>query len=157
VRGELKLWPFTEDPMAVANYGPMETEDGTRRFEIEALRPAKDFLVARIAGINDRNAAEALRNLDLFVPRDRLPPIKEPDMFYHADLIGLDVVDPDGAQIGTVHALHNFGAGDIIEVMPIGSGEPLMLPFTETTVPKIDLAAKQIVVVRPSEIEARDE
>jgi 16S rRNA processing protein RimM len=91
------------------------------------------------------------------VPRDRLPPIEEPDTFYHADLVGLDVVATDGAQIGTVHALHNFGAGDIIEIMPLGSGEPMMLPFNEMTVPKIDLAAKQIVVVPPAEIEAKEE
>jgi 16S rRNA processing protein RimM len=98
-----------------------------------------------------------LRNLELYIPRARLPKIDENDTFYHADLIGLDAVAPDGAQIGTVHALHNFGAGDIIEIMPVGSREPLMLPFNETTVPKIDLAAKQIVVVRPAEIEARDD
>ena len=156
VRGEVKLWSFTEDPAAVADYGPLETADGAH-FEIEALRAAKDHFVARIAGVADRNAAAKLCNLDLFVPRERLPPIEETDTFYHADLIGLDALAPDGTQIGTVHALHNFGAGDIIEIMPLGSGEPVLLPFTETTVPKIDLKAKQIVVVRPAEIEARDE
>ncbi|HEY6024414.1 MAG TPA: ribosome maturation factor RimM [Pseudolabrys sp.] len=155
VRGEVKLWSFTEDPAAVASYGPLETQDGTRRFEIEALRPAKDHFVARIAGIDDRDAAERLRNLELYIARARLPKIDEDDTFYHADLIGLDVVTPDGTQVGTVRALHNFGAGDIIEIVPVGSGEPLMLPFNETTVPKVDLAAKQIVVVRPTEIEAR--
>jgi len=157
VRGEVKLWSFTEDPAAVAGYGPLETQDGTRHFEIEALRPAKDHFVARIAGIGDRDAAERLRNLELFIPRSRLPQIDETDTFYHADLVGLDVVTPDGAQIGTVRALHNFGAGDIIEIMPAGSGEPVMLPFNEVTVPKVDLEAKQIVVVRPVEIETRDE
>ncbi|HSJ41748.1 MAG TPA: ribosome maturation factor RimM, partial [Xanthobacteraceae bacterium] len=139
------------------NYGPLETQDGMRRFEIEAMRPAKDHFVARIAGIDDRDAAEKLRNIELYVPRARLPKIDEADTFYHADLIGLDAVAPDGTQVGTVHALHNFGAGDIIEIVPVGSGEPLMLPFNETTVPKIDLAARKIVVVRPAEIEARDE
>ena len=157
VRGEVKLWSFTEDPLAVASYGPLETQDGKRRFEIEALRPAKDHLVARIAGVDDRDAAEKLRNIELYIPRERLPKIEEADTYYHADLVGLDVVTPDGAQIGTVHALHNFGAGDIIEIMPVGSGEPVMLPFTEATVPKIDLEARQIVVVLPAEIEARDE
>ena len=155
IRGEVKLWPFTQEPLDVASYGELETEDGARRFTIEALRPAKDFLVARIAGIADRTAAEKLTNIDLFVPRDRLPPIEEPDTFYHADLVGLDVVTQDGAQVGTVHALHNFGAGDIIEIMPTGSGPPLMLPFNEATVPKIDLEARQIVVVPPAEIEAK--
>jgi len=153
VRGEVKLWSFTEDPAAVADYGPLETEDGAQRFEIEALRAAKDHFVARIAGIDDRDAAEALRNTDLYVPRDRLPPIEEADTFYRSDLIGLDAVSADGKQIGTVHALHNFGAGDIIEIMPLGSAEPMMLPFNEATVPKIDLAARQVVIVLPAEIE----
>jgi 16S rRNA processing protein RimM len=147
VRGEVKLWPFTADPMAVANYGPLETGDGARHFVIEALRPAKDHLVARIAGVGDRDAAEALRNLELFVPRERLPPIAEADAFYHADLVGLAAVTADGAALGTVTAVHNFGAGDIIEIAPAAGGAPLMLSFTEAAVPKIDLKAKQIVVV----------
>jgi 16S rRNA processing protein RimM len=153
VRGEVKLWSFTEDPAAVAHYGPLETQDGTRCFEIEALRAAKDHFVARIAGVNDRDAAEKLRNIELYIPRARLPKIEEADTFYHADLVGLDAVTPDGARVGTVHALHNFGAGDIIEIAPAGGGDPLMLPFNETTVPKIDIAARQIVVVPPVETE----
>ena len=157
MRGEVRLWSFTEKPLAVAHYGPLETEDGKRHFEIEALRPAKDFLVARLTGIDDRTAAETLRNLDLFVPRERLPPIEEADTFYHADLIGLAAVTADGAALGTVAAVHNFGAGDLIEIALTAGGEPLLLPFTETIVPKIDLEAKQIVVVRPAEIEARGE
>ena len=157
VRGEVKLWPFTQQPMAAADYGPLETQDGTRRFEIEALRPQGDHLVARLAGVGDRDAAQALTNTDLYVPRDRLPAIEEPDTYYHSDLVGLDAVREDGTQIGTVHALHNFGAGDLIEIMPVGSDEPVMLPFNETTVPKIDLAKKQVVVVPPAETEAREE
>ena len=153
VRGEVKLWSFTEDPAAVAHYGPLETQDGTRCFEIEALRAAKDHFVARIAGVNDRDAAEKLRNIELYIPRARLPKIEETDTFYHADLVGLDAITPDGARVGTVHALHNFGAGDIIEIAPAEGGDPLMLPFNETTVPKIDVAARQIVVVPPVETE----
>jgi len=153
VRGEVKLWSFTEDPAAVAHYGPLETQDGTRCFEIEALRAAKDHFVARIAGVSDRDAAEKLRNIELYIPRARLPKIEETDTFYHADLVGLDAVTPDGARVGTVHALHNFGAGDIIEIAPAGGGDPLMLPFNETTVPKIDVAARQVVVVPPAETE----
>ena len=153
VRGEVKLWSFTEDPAAVAHYGPLETQDGTRCFEIEALRAAKDHFVARIAGVSDRDAAEKLRNIELYIPRARLPKIEETDTFYHADLVGLDAVTPAGARVGIVHALHNFGAGDIIEIAPDGGGEPLMLPFNETTVPKIDVAARQIVVMPPAETE----
>jgi 16S rRNA processing protein RimM len=157
VRGEVKLWSFTEEPLAVANYGPLETEDGKRRFEIETLRPAKDHLVVRLKGIGDRDAATSLRNLDLFVARERLPPIEAADTFYHADLIGLAAVTETGAALGTVAAVHNFGAGDLIEIALSAGGEPLLLPFTEEIVPKIDLKGKQIVVVRPAEIEARDE
>jgi 16S rRNA processing protein RimM len=153
VRGEVKLWSFTEDPAAVAHYGPLETQDGSRCFEIEALRAAKDHFVARIAGVNDRDAAEKLRNIELYIPRARLPKIEEADTFYHADLVGLDAITPDGARVGTVHALHNFGAGDIIEIAPAEGGDPLMLPFNETTVPKIDVAARQVVVVPPVETE----
>ena len=92
VRGDVKLWPFTQDPMDVTSYGELETEDGAQRFTIEVLRPAKDFLVARIAGVNDRDAAEKLKNLELFVPRERLPAIEDDDTYYHADLIGLAAV-----------------------------------------------------------------
>ena len=157
IRGEVRLWSFTEDPLAVAQYGPLESEDGARQFEIKALRPAKDFLVARIAGIADRNAAETLRNVDLFVPRDRLPPLEQADTFYHADLIGLAAESEAGEALGSVVAIHNFGAGDIIEIAPEGGGATLMLPFNETTVPRVDLKAGRVVVVPPAEIEARDE
>ena len=157
VRGEVKLWSFTQDPSAVAGYGPLESEDGKRRFEIETLRAAKDHLVARLKGIDDRDAAEKLRNTDLFVPRDRLPEIEDSDTFYHTDLVGMSAVTKDGAELGTVSALHNFGAGDVIEIKPTGGGEPLLLPFTDAVVPTIDLEAKQIVVVLPAETEAREE
>jgi 16S rRNA processing protein RimM len=156
IRGEVKLWPFTQDPMDVASYGPLETEDGARRFEIETLRPAKDFLVARLLGVADRDAAEKLTNLELFVPRERLPAIDEDDTYYHADLLGLTAVTADGVAIGAVTAIHNFGAGDLIEIAPANGGEPLLLPFNEMTVPKIDLQARQIVVLPPAEIEAKE-
>jgi 16S rRNA processing protein RimM len=149
VRGEVKLWSFTQNPAAVADYGPLESEDGARRFEIEALRAAKDHFVARLKGVEDRDTAEALCNLDLFVPRDRLPPIEEADTFYHADMIGLAAVTPDGVPLGNVTALHNFGAGDLIEIATTAGGEPLLLPFTDAVVPEIDMKARRIVVVLP--------
>jgi 16S rRNA processing protein RimM len=145
VRGEVKLWSFTADPAAVADYGPFDTADG-RVVEIEALRPAKDFFVARLKGVADRTAAERLRNVELFVPRERLPAPADGDEFYHADLIGLAVVDADGAALGSVVALHNFGAGDIIEVRRAEARDTVMLPFTQAAVPVIDVAAGRIVV-----------
>ena len=101
MRGEVKLWPFTADPESVRDYGPLETEDGATRFEIEALRPAKDHLVVRLKGVNDRNAAERLTNTKLFVARERLPETEADDEFYHADLIGLAVVDTAGNELGS--------------------------------------------------------
>jgi 16S rRNA processing protein RimM len=157
VRGEVKLWPFTQDPMAVADYGPLETKDGGRRFEIETVRAASNHLVARLKGVADRDAAQALTNTELYVLRERLPAIDEEHTYYHSDLVGLDAVGEDGVQIGTVHAVHDFGAGAVLEITPLGSGDTLMLPFTDATVPKVDLAGKQVVVVPPAEIEARDE
>jgi 16S rRNA processing protein RimM len=150
VRGEMKLWSFTGDPAAVADYGPLETEDGRLRFEIETMRAAKDHFVVRIAGVDDRDAAAKLCNLDLFVPRERLPAIEEEDTYYHADLIGLAAVTPEGVALGTVAALHNFGAGDLIEIATAQGGEPLLLPFTDAIVPEIDMAARKVVVVLPS-------
>ena len=152
IRGEVRLRSFTEDPMSVQSYGPLESEDGTQRFIIEALRPARDHFVARLEGVADREAAEKLTNLRLYVPRDRLPPIDEAEMFYHADLVGLAAVTPDGAPLGTVTAVLNFGAGDLIEIKPI-NGEPLMVPFTDAAVPEIDLASGRIVVNPPTAIE----
>ena len=147
LRGEVRLRSFTEDPAAVTGYGPLESEDGTRRFEIEALRPARDHFVARLAGVTDREAAEKLTNLKLYAPRDRLPPVEDDGTFYHADLVGLAAVTPDGAALGTVTAILNFGAGDLVEIKPEGGGEPLMVPFTDATVPEIDVAAGRMVVV----------
>jgi 16S rRNA processing protein RimM len=153
LRGGVRLRSFTQDPAAVTSYGPLESEDGTRRFEIEALRPAKDHFVARLTGIADREAAEKLTNLKLYVPRDRLPPIDEADTFYHDDLVGLAAVTPDGAALGTVTAVHNFGAGDLIEIRPLGGGESLIVPFTDTAVPEIDMVARRMVVLAPTVIE----
>jgi 16S rRNA processing protein RimM len=153
VRGEVRLWPFTQDPMAVGDYGPLETEDGTRRFEIETLRAAKDHLVARLKGVGDRDAAEKLRNVDLFVSRDKLPPIDEEDTWYHADLVGMAAVTPEGVPLGNVTAIHNFGAGDLIEIATTAGGEPLLLPFTETIATNIDMALRQITIVLPNMIE----
>jgi 16S rRNA processing protein RimM len=120
------------------------------------VRPAKDHLVARLAGVNDRSAAEKLTNTDLFVPRERLPAIEEADTFYYADLVGCAAVTADGKALGTVSAVHNFGAGDIIEIAPSDGGAPLMLTFTEATVPEVDMAARKIVVVPPATAETNE-
>jgi 16S rRNA processing protein RimM len=154
IRGEVKLKSFTADPLAVKDYGPLTSEDGSAQFEIEAVRPAKAHLVARLRGVNDRNAAERLTHLKLFIPRDRLPP-PEADEFYHADLIGLAAVTSAGDEIGTVVAVHDFGAGDILELRPRAGGPTLMLPFSDTYVPEVDIAAGRIVVAPPQDTAAK--
>jgi 16S rRNA processing protein RimM len=146
VRGEVKLWSFTQDPMAVADYGPLETEDGAQRFEIETLRPAKDFMVARLKGVADRDAATKLCNLELFVARDKLPPIEDDDTYYHADLVGMAAITPEGVPLGNVTAIHNFGAGDLIEVRPDAGNQTQLVPFDAMHVPTVDIAAGKIVV-----------
>ncbi len=148
VRGEVRRWSFTEDPGAVARYGPFTTEAG-RVIDIEALRPAKECFVARLKGVSDRNAAEALRNVELFVPRTQLPVPAEEDEYYHADLIGLAAVDRTGAPLGTVIAVHNFGAGDLIELTLAGQSGTVMLPFNAAAVPGVDLAAGRITIEMP--------
>jgi 16S rRNA processing protein RimM len=150
IRGEVKLKSFTGDPMAVKDYGPLTTEDGATSFEIEAARPAKGHLVVRFRGVHDRNAAEQLTNLRLFVPRERLAPPGAGE-FYHADLIGLSAVTADGTGIGTVVAVHDFGAGDIVELRPAAGGTTIMLPFTDAFVPDVDIAGGRITVVLPQD------
>ena len=149
VRGEVKLWPFTTDPLSIAGYGVLEAADGSRVFEIEALRPARDFLVVRIKGVATREAAEALRNIELFVPRDRLPEIEAADEFYYADLVGLTAVDRAGARLGTVIAVHNFGAGDLLELKPDAARDTVLIPFTALTVPEIDVTGGRVVIDLP--------
>ncbi len=148
-RGEVRLKAFTADPAAVADYGPLEAADG-RRFAIEALRPAgADMLVVRVGGIADRSAAEALSGIELSVPRSRLPPPGADD-FYHADLIGLVATTVDGLPLGTVAAVHNHGAGDIIEIAREGA-TALLVPFTRATVPVVDIVGGRMTVVPPAE------
>ena len=147
VRGEVRLKAFTQDPLGVTHYGALESEDG-RHFEIEAVRPAKDMLVVRLKGVSDRDAAEQLKNLRLYVAREKLPK-PEADEFYHADLIGLAATRQNGEAVGIVKAIHNFGAGDLIEIEPAGGGATVMWPFNETTVPVVDVAGGRIVVEPP--------
>ncbi len=155
VRGEVRLWTFTAEPMAVMRYGPLESEDGNRSFEIGKARPAKGHLVVRLLGVDDREAAARLTNIKLFVSRERLP-TPEDDEFYHADLIGLATVDENGVQFGVIAAVHNFGAGDILEIQP-PQGGTMLVPFTEAVVPTVDIKGGRVTVVLPRETEAPKE
>lgn len=155
VRGAVKLWTFTEDPLAVKHYGPLMTRDGARQFEVTHVREAKDHLVATLKGIASREDAERLNGLELYVPRDKLPETDEGE-YYHADLIGLAAVNTANEPLGRVTAIHNFGAGDIIEIAP-AHGPTMMLPFTNAVVPTVDLAGGRVVIELPQEIEGDDQ
>jgi len=154
VRGAVKLWTFTEDPLAVKAYGPLVTKDGTRQFELTHVREAKGHLVASLKGITTRDAAERLNGIELYVARESLPATGEGE-YYHADLIGLAAVTPADAPLGRVIAIHNFGAGDIIEIAP-PRGATLLLPFTHAVVPSVDLANGRVVIELPNEIEGEE-
>ncbi|MGC2085165.1 MAG: ribosome maturation factor RimM [Bradyrhizobium sp.] len=155
VRGEVRLWTFTEDPLAVLHYGPLTTRDGSRAFEVTKARQAKDHLVATIKGVADRTAAEKLNRLELYIARDQLPE-PDDDEYYHADLIGLAAETAAGEPLGRVLAIHNFGAGDIIEIAP-PSGSTMLLPFTNAVVPTIDIKNGRVVIELPAEIEGDDD
>lgn len=150
VRGEVRLWTFTEDPLAVLNYGPLATKDGARQFEVARARAAKDHLVAALKGVTDRDAAERLNGLELYIARDQLP-ATEDDEYYHADLIGLLAETMSGEALGRVLAIHDFGAGTIIEIAP-PAGSTLLLPFTNAVVPTIDIKGGRVVIELPVEI-----
>ena len=151
VRGAVKLWTFSEDPLAVKSYGPLTTKDGARQFEVTHIREAKDHLVATLKGVTTRDEAERLNGIDLYVARDRLPATDD-DEYYHADLIGLAAVNAANEPLGRVIAIHNFGAGDIIEIAP-PDGATLLLPFTNAVVPSVDLAGGRVVIELPAEID----
>ena len=150
VRGAVKLWTFTEDALAVKHYGPLMTKDGARQFEVTHVREAKGHLVATLKGIATREEAERLNGVELYVAREKLPDISE-DEYYHADLIGLAAVNAAGEPLGRVIAIHNFGAGDIIEIAP-SHGATMLLPFTNAVVPTVDLKAGRVVIELPNEI-----
>jgi 16S rRNA processing protein RimM len=154
VRGAVKLWTFTEDPMAVMQYGPLATRDGARKFEIAHAREAKGHLVATLKDVATREEAERLNGLELYIPRSKLP-ATDADEYYHADLIGLSAVNAAFEPIGRVTAIHNFGAGDIIEIAP-AHGATMLLPFSNAVVPTVDLAAGRVVIELPREIEGDD-
>ncbi len=147
IRGLVKVKPFTENPEDVAAYGPVEDESGARRFKLAVSGQHKETVIVQVEGVADRDSAEALRGTRFYVPRSALPE-PEDGAYYHADLIGLAVVTVSGEALGRVTAMHDFGAGDLIEYVSV-DGASRMLPFTEATVPEVDLAGRRLVVDPP--------
>jgi 16S rRNA processing protein RimM len=152
VRGEVRITSFTADPAALLDYKALKREDGSAALTLTSGRPAKGGLVVRAKEVATREQAEALRGLKLYIDRAALPAPDE-DEFYVTDLIGLSVVTPDGAPLGTVKAVQDFGAGDLLEVTPPEGGATWYLPFTRDAVPEVRIADGVVVGVRPDEVE----
>lgn len=148
VTGEVRLKSFCAEATDIAAYGPLFTRDGGRSFTVKLTRPVAGGLGARVSGITTKEQADALKGTELFVDRDRLPKLPD-DEFYHNDLIGLKVRDPGGADIGQVIAVHNHGAGDLLEICVSGRNSALLLPFTFATVPTVDVAGGCLVADFP--------
>jgi 16S rRNA processing protein RimM len=150
LRGEVRLFVDADDPLAVKELGPFEDAQGKRQFKIAALREAKDHLLVRFDGISDRTEAERLTNLELYVPRERLPKTEDDSTFYQTDLIGLRAESAKGELLGEVVGVPNYGAGDLLEVKPV-NGSTFLVPFADPFVPDVDVASGKVVLVLPAD------
>jgi 16S rRNA processing protein RimM len=157
IKGEVRIQSFTEEPLALADYGPLSTNKPGLMIEIETARATTNVLVARLKGVTDRTAAEKLNGVELYVDRDKLPPPDGDDDFYHADLVGLDVRLSDGSVLGKVTAIPNFGAGDLLEVRDERSGDTFLFPFTKAVVPEVRIAEGYLVIEVPVEADPGEE
>ena len=155
VKGEVKITAYTADPLALTAYGPLLRADGSHALTVLSARPTKDGLVGRVKEVATKEEADALRNLKLHVPRERFPEADE-DEFYLADLIGVEARDPDGVVLGTVKAVQNFGADDMLEIAPSAGGPTWFLPFTRACVPDLHLADGWLLAIRPDEVGERE-
>lgn len=147
VRGEVRIKSFCADPAAIGDYNPLTTEDG-KTYDLGITRAIKGGFAAKISGVEDKEAADALRSTRLYARRDQLPNLPD-DEFYHSDLIGMTAVDTGGEALGKVKSVLNHGAGDILEITGKGLKEPVLLPFTKAAVPTVDLASGRVVVDPP--------
>jgi 16S rRNA processing protein RimM len=157
IKGGVRIATHTADPLAIGNYGPLDTDRPGLTITLSKLRLQKNVVIAHIKGVSDRNAAEALNGVSLYVDRDKLPDPDDEDDFYHADLIGLEVRLENGLVIGTVSALPNFGAGDLLEVRDPASGDTYLYPFTKAVVPAINLEEGYLTLIVPLDADAGEE
>ena len=157
IKGEVRIQSFTEDPLALVDYGRMQTNKPGLTIRILAARTTTNVLVARLEGVNDRDAAEKLNGVELYVDRSLLPDPDEEDAYYHADLLGLRAQLRDGTALGVVAAVPNYGAGDILEVRDERSGDTFLYPFTKAVVPEVHLADGYLVIEPPIEADPGEE
>ena len=156
IRGEVVVHSYADEPGDIASYGPLADKSGARAFHLKLVGTSSKGVIARIEGIADRTAAEALRGTELFVDRAQLP-APEGEEFYHVDLIGLEAVSPEGNVLGKIVGVENFGAGDLLDIRPVGGGQTDLVPFKEAFVPEVDLAAGRVVVRMPIEVDVDGE
>ena len=149
IRGEVLVHTYTEAPESIGAYGALSDASGSRQLTIKVVRVTPKGVIARVAGVADRNAAEALKGIELYVDRARLPAAAEGE-YYHADLVGLTAVDAEARTIGRIIAVQNFGAGDLLEIRLTGSSKTELVPFRDAFVPEVDLVARRAVVLLPS-------
>lgn len=157
IKGEVRIQSFTEDPLALASYGPLSTDKPGLVIKILSARTTTNVLVARLEGVNDRNAAEKLNGVELYVDRALLPDTDDEDDFYHADLIGLKARLADGSEIGEVMAVPNFGAGDLLEIRDPRSGDTYLYPFSKAVVPEVRIGEGYLLIDPPIEAEPGEE
>lgn len=148
VRGEVRLKSFCAEPSDISSYGPLVTEDGQHSFEITLTRPVKSGFAARLSGVPTKEAADALKGTNLYAPRSALPDLPD-DEYYYSDLIGLNVLDTGGAEIGKIAAIVNHGAGDLLEVRGKGLKGAVLIPFTAAIVPTVDIGLARVIVDPP--------
>lgn len=155
VHGEVRVKSFCADPEAIADYGTLWSEDGSRSFDVTLTRPISNGFAARVSGIATKEQADAAQGVQLYADRNALPSLPD-DEFYHADLIGLLVLDTGGKELGRVKAVHNHGAGDVLEVLGAGMRTGALLPFTRAAVPTVDLTSGRIIADPPAGIFSDD-
>lgn len=148
VRGEMRIKSFCASPEDIEAYSPFTDEDGTQEFDIKILRSIKNGFAGRMPSVHNKEDADALKGTRLFVPLNRLPSLPD-DEFYHSDLIGLDVIDTGGEKLGHIRAIHDHGAGDLLEIFGAGLKNTVLLPFTKEAVPTIDLDAGRVIADPP--------
>lgn len=152
LKGEVRIKTFTEDPLAIGSYGRLQDEAGARHFEISNVQAAKDGVVARLKGVTTREQADALKGVEFYVERARLPEMEDDSTFYFDELIGLVAIDENGSALGQVVSVQNFGAGDLLEVRPATGGATVLVPFTREIVPDIDREAGWLLMLAPEGI-----
>ncbi|UJW84315.1 ribosome maturation factor RimM [Devosia sp. SL43] len=157
IKGEVRIATHTQDPLAIGRYGPLDTDTPGVTITLSKMRVQKNVVVAHIKGVTDRTAAEKLNGTNLYLDRSKLPETDDEDDFYHADLLGLEARLESGVVLGTVSAIPNFGAGDLIEIRDPQSGDTYLYPFTKAVVPHVHIADGFLTIVVPLDVEEGDE